>query len=391
MRVHTVPMVAITALLLAACSGGSGGATSGEPSPTSGAALTRATAAASSPPPVTPTPLSATPFPTTTEDSVMEATVRECMQGLPDGLPDASNALDTCLNRGEGGFIVAEVTGDVPAVLVERPGEPGLCRSDDFVVWRSDAAWSLQFVTPLLPDPIDDRLLGTAVFPTKLAPAGLVREATDGGTALLSVLALTNSCGSGPRSQPVLFALSGQAWQLAWDPRGSALTTLSDSRSDFADAAGINSIHVRGELWGGDAAGSIFYEAHPGPHRIVDQTWQRDGQRYRLAGSETEPSAYNTLVTFVYLLSSGDDSGAAKLLADQALIRTAKQLGLVQGPIGQAWVMNLDPSTQCCGPIHILSGPQWRTGPPQPVVVTFVHRGNDWLISSIDADHTTTP
>jgi hypothetical protein len=186
--------------------------------------------------------------------------------------------------------LVAAVGGGSPIVLVERPGDPGPCRSDDFILWRTDAGWQLQFATRLLPDPVDDRLLGAAVYPGqgKVAPDTLARAATDGADVLMTGLS-SNLCGSGPRMQPLLFALEPDGWRLAWDPRGTPLTTLSDSRADFADASGIATVHVRGAAWHApDPQAEIFFESHPGPHRYVDQTWRLSGSAYQLSEAQTD-------------------------------------------------------------------------------------------------------
>jgi len=369
-------MLAIGAALLAACASGPSKSRTATPAVTeTGGAVTPAATSA------------VTPVPTTAEDAGMEQTVRACMTpALPDDTAGAESRLDACLNRGEAGFVVAPVGGPLPVVLIERPGDPGMCRSVDFIAWRTGGEWRLQFATPLLPDPIDDRLLGPATFPgnARVPAAMLARVVSDAGSTLMTVLSSTATCGSGPRMYPLLVALKGDAWQLAWDPRGSELTTLSDSRTDFVDASGIDHVHVRGALWGSaDPAGTIFAESHPGPHRYVDQTWTRDGQRYVLSASQVEPSAYNTLVNFVYRLSIGDEAGAAKPLADPSLIDAAKRLGLIQQPLGRRWTINPDPDAWVRGPIHILSGPEWNGGPPQPVVVTFEQREGHWLISGI--------
>jgi hypothetical protein len=321
-----------------------------------------------------------------TQAIVVQQTVRSCMEpALPDDATVAAHRLDACLNRGEGGFVVAAATGPMPAVIVELVSAPGQCRAYDFILWRTDRDWKAQYVTPQLPDPVDDRLLGPAGFGEKVAAAALARVVSDPEGTLMAVLSSTASCGSGPTMYPILFALHDRAWQLAWDPRGSELATLSDSRADFADAAGVERVHIRGELWDvvGDPAGKICYESHPGPHRFQDQTWTRNGDRYVLSSSSVEPSAYNTLVNFIYRLSTGDDAGAGQLMADPSRLDTAKRLGLPQQPLGQMWTTNLDANTVCCGPIHILSGPLWRGGPPQAVVVTFLQRGGDWLIAGV--------
>lgn len=376
----------VTAVMLAACAGGSKHASTPTATPIA-ESISPPTAALPAPTDGTPTP-----WPTTQEDAVIEQTVRDCMRGLPDELSAASGALHACLNQGEAGFTIAAVPADVPVIVVERAGDPGLCRSDDFILWRDGGEWRLQFATALLPDPVDERLLGGATTlggVSKQSPTDLVREATDDQTTLLSVLALTASCGSGPSMEVLLFALDGGTWRRAWDPRGSAMTTVTDASAEFADASGIGRIRVRGALWG--TPGDIFHESHPGPHRYMDQSWELDGFRYTLTAASIRPSAYNTLVNFAYAISTGNDASATKLLADASLLETAKQLGLIQQPLGKQWLTNLEANTECCGPIHILSGPQWNGGPPQPVVVSFVQRGSDWLISSIEVDAATPP
>lgn len=382
MRALTI--LAIASMLLAACAGGSSKARTATPAATE-TGVTSTTAVTEAEVTPTPAPTSvATPLSATAQDAVIEQTLRDCMApALPDDAATAAIRLEACLNQGEGGFHVAGIEGGMPLILVERLDEPGRCRAHAFIVWQTNG-WHVQNATVLLPDPVNDRLLGRYVLLTAgpIEPSALARKGVDGDAVLLSVLAGIASCGSGPGTVPMLFALDGDTWRLAWDPRGTVLASLSDPRSDFANASGIDGIHVQGALWNPatDPAGKIFQEAHAGPHRVADQTWSRDGRRYVLAESRILPSAYNTLVNFVYRRSTGDDTGAAELLADTSLLATAKQLGLFQQPLGQQWMT--DGGQGCCT-IRILSGPQWKTGPPQPVVVTFVQRGADWLISGI--------
>ena len=391
-------MLILVALAVAGCSGGSKRASTA----TAPAAATQV-GTPPSPPGVTPTvpPATIEAIDTTVagartavaqEQQADLVAVRDCLADVTGDLQRTSSLLDGCLNAGEGGFTLAPVPGDVPLIIVEHPGNPGTCRSTDVIVWRGADAWQSQLLTPLLPDPVDDRLLGGATSlygALQRRPADLIREGAVGHTTLLSVLALTASCGSGPSMEVLLFALDGGTWHLAWDPRGSEMTTLTDATAEFADASGIDHVHLRGDLWGVGPAGGIFHESHPGPHRISDQAWTLDKERYVLSSSTVEPSAYATLVNFIYALSTDDDAGATKLLADASLLGTAKRLGLTQRPLGQQWSTNLDSMTVCCGPIHIFSGPEWHGGPPQPIVVTFVQRDGDWLISRIDVDLST--
>jgi hypothetical protein len=370
--------LAISAVLLVACAGGS-------PKPRAATPAATETSVAA-----TPAPRAAKQVPTTAEDAFLEKDARDCITpGFPDDTPGATSGLDACLNRGEGGYHVVGIEGGLPLILVERLEDPGLCRAHSVIVWMKEG-WHIQNATVLLPDPVNDRLLGqysVPPFADSPQPSAIARQTNEGDALVLSVLVGVASCGSGPGTVPMLFALNGDTWHLAWDPRGTELETLTDPRADFADTSGIEHIHVRGAMWcSADPAGKIFAESHPGPHRYADETWTRDGERYVLSASRIEPSAYNTLLNFVDRLSTGDDAAAQKFLADVTLLETAKRLGLVQQPLGQQWVTNLDPTTECCGPIHILSGPEWKNGPPQPIVVTFEQRGADWLVASIAAE-----
>ena len=217
-------ILATLSALLAACAGSSSKAPTSTPAVET-SSVTAASAAPAATVAATPAPRSPlTPMPTTVEDAVMEQAVRDCMApALPDDVSVAASRLDACLNRGEGGFAVVPVSGSLPMVLIERPGSPGLCRSDDFILWHPGGEWRLQFATPLLPDAVDNRLLGQYVVHPGTSPipptAAVVRQTTQ-GLVILSVLVRINSCGSGPGTLPMLFALEGDVWHLAWDPTG---------------------------------------------------------------------------------------------------------------------------------------------------------------------------
>ncbi|MGQ9674545.1 MAG: hypothetical protein ACUVX1_02605 [Chloroflexota bacterium] len=51
------------------------------------------------------------------------------------------------------------------------------------------------------------------------------------------------------------------------------------------------------------------------------------------------PGAYATLVDFVYALSNSDEAVAYSLVVDKALLAVGRQLGMVQQPIGQKWLI----------------------------------------------------
>jgi hypothetical protein len=155
------------------------------------------------------------------------------------------------------------------------------------------------------------------------------------------------------------------------------MAALAHTQAQFV-GEGIDNIKVTGSSWNlRDPQREIFHESNPGPHRYFDETWTLTGDEYVLAEKHVRPSAYNTLVEFVYRLSTGNEPGAATLVTDETLEETAKRLGLVQNPLGQEWLTNLDRNTVCCGPIQVLEGSA------AGVVVSFVQQGDNWLISDI--------
>lgn len=95
--------------------------------------------------------------------------------------------------------------------------------------------------------------------------------------------------------------------------------------------------------------------------------------------AETVPSAYATLVMFLYDLAHGDDAGARALVTDAALVNTARSLGL-DGWKGKYWLLAC-PNTGG-------SGCGWDSGPVSfyqgpPVAISFVEQDGQWLISDI--------
>ena len=125
-----------------------------------------------------------------------------------------------------------------------------------------------------------------------------------------------------------------------------------------------------------DERSQIFTEANPGPHRWFEDTWLRKGDVYSLASSRTLPSAYNTLVEFIYNLRHGDDERLLALVTDPALVARARDLRLNQLPNGTL-ILDLDPSLEQAGPLAF----DWEG---QTVSFSFVQQGEDWLISAIE-------
>jgi hypothetical protein len=162
---------------------------------------------------------------------------------------------------------------------------------------------------------------------------------------------------------------------------------LSDTGSRFTNDNG--DVVVTGDAWeiANDPLANIFFEAHAGPHRRVDQTWMRLGDSYAFVSSKTEPSAYDTLVEFIGRLSAGDDAGAKQLLTRPGLLDTARTLGLAQKPLGAGWMLDFGAASYnpTRGPLRIEAQTDAQPGPPHAVIVVFEQHGDAWLISSIAA------
>ena len=197
-------------------------------------------------------------------------------------------------------------------------------------------------------------------------------------------LVYTHYGGSAPYQSYRLLRLEGERWRTLWDCRrdGGGQWKWSHATANFAAGQGnadvLAAVSVRASSWSYDlqGRGAFFHESNPGPYRWFRDTWVREGDRYRLADSVVEPSAYATLVEFVYLLSQGQDAEARSLVTDPALVAQTKQLGLNVRPQKPSWLIDLSgPEIEQKGPIKIVEGPQ--------VTVSFEQQGGRWLISRL--------
>jgi len=196
----------------------------------------------------------------------------------------------------------------------------------------------------------------------------------------LGVVYDATAYGSGsPTSMFVLLRLEGDQWRIVW----AAADHTPDWRSSHGrvefPAADLSELVVRSDSWidGTDALSDVFHEANSGPHRYFVDTWMREGDSYIRTGAETVPSAYATLVEFMYALGTGDDSGARALVTDASLLDRARSLGL-DGAIGKNWLIACKDSLDCgvhAGPIGFHQGP--------PVQIYFEQRDGAYLISDI--------
>jgi hypothetical protein len=341
---------------------------------------------------ITPEPFTPRPIYTPVPLPAMTSALDGCLTSAPDDPTAAASSVQRCLAERSIGVDTLAVEGTLPIVFVEQEQAP--CFYDSFIVSLESGTWRARDVSALFPHGDAIRLI--AVTPEFRARFGkLAIETGSGDDFRLIDLVGFAVCGSGPRILPAIFALHNDTWSFVWLPWGTlppagpptGMMVLSDTGTRLTSASG--DVVVTGSAWGNDlpgqpaGAGTVFFEAHPGPHRTVDQTWKRQGDSYVFVSEKVEPSAYNTLLNFVADISAGNERAAAALTTDPALVSTARALGLAQNPIGQQWGIDfLAPSMECCGPLTIGGRTAYTKGPPQPVKVTFVQRDGNWLITS---------
>jgi hypothetical protein len=180
----------------------------------------------------------------------------------------------------------------------------------------------------------------------------------------------------------VLLRLEGDQWQIVWNA-GDHLPDwrFSHGRVEFPQSD-LSQLIVRSDsAFGRDPLSGVLVEANSGPHRAFVDTWERHDDSYVRTSSATVPSAYATLVEFLYALGTGDDSGARALVTDASLVTRAKSAGL-DGAIGKNWLISCG-SPDCGiqeGPIGF--DPQRYHGEPN-ALVSFVKQNGRWLISDI--------
>jgi len=315
------------------------------------------------------TPSSLTPVPL----QELEQAIRNCLANAsPEAISQAAWGIEDCLLGMRLSAQAVGVEGPLPVLFVDLPNPE--CMFDEFIAWWSGGQWQLLYMNPLFPAGTDYRIAGQTRAGAQMPSP---REALAPEGIRLGIINSFGNCGSAPGASFLLLAFDENSWRILWDAQDTEIAGLAHTQVQFI-GEGTESILVMGDSWElPEPKSRIFHESNPGPHRHFQQTWTLEGDEYVLGDEHVQPSAYNTLVEFIYRLSTGDESSAEALLVDPALLDTAKALGLVQNPLGQGWLTNLDRNTECCGPIHILEGL------PQRLVVSFAQQGEDWLISDI--------
>ncbi|ADI02067.1 tetratricopeptide repeat protein [Syntrophothermus lipocalidus] len=200
------------------------------------------------------------------------------------------------------------------------------------------------------------------------------------GAPEMGVFFDTAAWGSGsPIPTYYLYRLEGQQWQVVWRaPAAGNLWRGFHGTAEFT-GPGLDSFNISGELWTEDGKGNIFHEANPGPHRRFSDTWQRKGDVYRRTRATVMPSSYNTLVEFIWCLSTDNINRATRLVTSSRLVQKAREAKMTQSPLGQSWGVGFNDDTQLLkGPLTITSGPAAGT------TITFKKVGDQWLIDSID-------
>jgi hypothetical protein len=163
-------------------------------------------------------------------------------------------------------------------------------------------------------------------------------QQTQDGKRELGIVYDATAYGSGsPTAHFVLLRLEGDAWQIVWDVQQSASWRGSHGRIEFPNGD-LSELVVRSDDFseGSDALSAVIFEANAGPHRAFVDTWARLGNGYTLASAVTVPSAYATLVEFLYALGTGGDATARALVTDAALVDEARREGL-GGWAGKNW------------------------------------------------------
>ncbi len=198
------------------------------------------------------------------------------------------------------------------------------------------------------------------------------------GVVEMAMIYDTAAGGSGsPKPAFRLLRLSDDRWEFLWSPPVSKWRNSHGKVTILGH--GLLEIIIESDSWEyNDDMYNIFHESNAGPHRHFQDEWVRLKDTYVLKESRTLPSAYDTLVRFIYAISTGNDDEAAKLVSHASLVDMAKQLKMIQNPIGQGWMISLDdPIIERTGPIKITSGPA------EGVEIFFVQEEGQYIIKNI--------
>lgn len=328
----------------------------------------------------TATPAATTPdLASPTADPATGSAVESCVRTLGEAITD--DTLVACI-EGEGIEAAASVVaGSSDSILMATAG-PDYCRTYNFMIWRADDTWTVQDLTPQLPSGWDYRLV---VDGPRNGSAGGLEARLSGDGRLLAVTTVIAPCGSAPSGSVMLLVNEGDSWRVGWEgSRDAGRYNLSHTGPAFV-GEGIDRVRIKGSSWfRDDPQREVFGEGNAGSHRWFVQTWVLRGEAYVLESEVVVPSAYNTLVEFMYALKTDDLLRAASLTTNDELIRTAGELGLVQGPDDRDW------HAWCGDIVGAWAEPPCIVELPselpfsERVRVDMVPDGDSWLISAIE-------
>ena len=182
---------------------------------------------------------------------------------------------------------------------------------------------------------------------------------------------------------PIL-RLDGTRWQGVWSSPGAGWRNIEGTISFIGD--GISELVIKSSSFCyKDEKSSIFIENSNGPRRWFIDTWIRQGDRYVLKTATTIPSAYNTLVEFIYALSTGNYASARSLTDNNSLIDRAIRLKMIQKPLGQEWgIETSQTEDEYKGPLVIsLYGPDSAHNAGR-LEVKFANENGHYYISAIE-------
>lgn len=205
------------------------------------------------------------------------------------------------------------------------------------------------------------------------------RLAVSSGGAELALLQETCHTETGRNCHIILhlYRLEDRFWQEVWTAEIASEGVQREATWSFVgdgiDILSVQSTSVNQD----DPRSQIFIESSIGPHRSFLDTWQKQGTAYVRIDRQVRPSAYNTLVEFLYALKTGGNASA--WTSDPGLITLARQLDLAA--IGEhpedMWLER--PS----------GGPFPEAGPltvhfrQQRIIFLFVFRDGQYLLDAI--------
>jgi hypothetical protein len=186
-----------------------------------------------------------------------------------------------------------------------------------------------------------------------------------------------------------LWRWNGTAWEQIWRMPLDSPKLHGVLSFDQASADPGQTIQITYSSWQHlDDKSRLFAESNVGPHRYFAETWERDGDTFRLTLTRVEPSAYNALVEFTAALRSGDDTAAKPWVKDPALVQRAHDLGLDRMPEGvMAFPPGWNSTFSACHATAVEMCDQWQVKWPgsDQFAVGLMQQGDQWRIASIQA------